>query len=258
MLTCTGGTRRCPGRPGALRSATGRRDRPPGVPAVRRRPVGTTGFRPLMAQYAVPRDELPGAAQRYDDASTPYTPAQEPITSKAGRVRARAAASCPSPRLRGPRSMIAMGASLVPLPDLPQLLHPAPAVRPVSTAAGRTTHARRRCARSPVSRTRLRADWQRPTRHMTGTVLLPAQRPVALRELPGPASWPAPGSGTFSNHLRRLPSPGRPARLTSSHPAPTRPAGHCRRGGRRRKPVAEYAWRSCGPGCGSPTQTLNR
>jgi nitrate reductase / nitrite oxidoreductase, alpha subunit len=85
-----------------------------GVPAIR---VGghlvTTVFDLLMAQYAVPRDGLPGEwPAGYDDASTPGTPAwQEAITSVPAAAAARVAREfARTAELSEGRSMIAMGA----------------------------------------------------------------------------------------------------------------------------------------------------
>ncbi len=85
-----------------------------GVPAIR---LGgrlvTTVFDLLMAQYAVPRDGLPGVwPADYDDAGTPGTPAwQEPITSVPAAAAARVAREfARSAELSRGRSMIAMGA----------------------------------------------------------------------------------------------------------------------------------------------------
>jgi nitrate reductase / nitrite oxidoreductase, alpha subunit len=85
-----------------------------GVPAVR---IGgrlvTTVFDLLMAQYAVPRDGLPGEwPESYDDAGTPGTPAwQEAMTSVPAAAAARVAREfARSAELSKGRSMIAMGA----------------------------------------------------------------------------------------------------------------------------------------------------
>ena len=144
------------GRPGAdsLRAARRRRSRSTcpastsarpraaavirrGVPAIR---LGgrlvTTVFDLLMAQYAVPRDGLPGrVAVRLRRRRSPYTPAwQEGITSVPAAAAARVAREfARNAELSQGRSMIAMGAGhqpLVPLrPDLPHVLHADDAVR---------------------------------------------------------------------------------------------------------------------------------
>ena len=65
-----------------------------GVPAVRvAGRLVTTVFDLLMAQYAVPRDGLPGEwPENYDDASAPGTPAwQEAVTSVPAAAAARVA-----------------------------------------------------------------------------------------------------------------------------------------------------------------------
>ena len=85
-----------------------------GVPAIR---VGgrlvTTVFDLLMAQYAVPRNGLPGEwPAGYDDVGTAGTPAwQEPITSVPAAAAARVAREfARTAELSKGRSMIAMGA----------------------------------------------------------------------------------------------------------------------------------------------------
>jgi nitrate reductase / nitrite oxidoreductase, alpha subunit len=73
----------------------------------------TTVFDLLMAQYAVPRDGLPGEwPDGYDDAGSPGTPAwQEAITSVPAAAAARVAREfARNAELSGGRSMIVMGA----------------------------------------------------------------------------------------------------------------------------------------------------
>ena len=133
-----------------------------GVPA--RRIAGrlvTTVFDLLLAQYGVGRDGLPGDwPSSYDDAEQPCTPAwQEDDHRRPGRGR-RADRPRVRPERRGvPRPFHdhhgRRDQPLLPLRhDLPGVPGPGDADRlpgPSTAAAGRTTSARRRCARSPAT-----------------------------------------------------------------------------------------------------------
>ena len=79
------------------------------------RPAGHHRLRPMLAQYGVGRDGLPGDwAAGYDDAATPYTPAwQEEITSVPAQACIRVAREFArnAEQSKG-RSMIIMGAGI--------------------------------------------------------------------------------------------------------------------------------------------------
>jgi nitrate reductase / nitrite oxidoreductase, alpha subunit len=151
-----------------------------GVPAIR---VGgrlvTTVFDLLMAQYAVPRDGLPGDwPSNYDDASQPYTPAwQEAITSVPAAAAARVAREfARNAELSHGRSMIAMGAGTN------HWFHSDQIYRTFFTLTmlcgcqgvngGGWAHYVGQEKVRPLTgfqQVAFGLDWQRPTRHMTGT-----------------------------------------------------------------------------------------
>ena len=151
-----------------------------GVPAMR---IGgklvTTVFDLLMAQYAVPRDGLPGEwPSGYDDASQPYTPAwQEAITSVPAAAAARVAREfARNAELSEGRSMIAMGAGTN------HWYHSDQIYRTFLTLimlcgtqgvnGGGWAHYVGQEKVRPLTgfmQTAFALDWQRPTRHMTGT-----------------------------------------------------------------------------------------
>lgn len=139
----------------------------------------TTVFDLLMAQYAVPRDGLPGQwPTGYDDAAQPYTPAwQEAITSvpaaAAARVGREFARSAEHSRGRG---MIAMGAGTN------HWFHSDQIYRTFFTLTmlcgcqgvngGGWAHYVGQEKVRPLTgfqQVAFGLDWQRPTRHMTGT-----------------------------------------------------------------------------------------
>jgi nitrate reductase alpha subunit len=151
-----------------------------GVPAIR---LGgrlvTTVFDLLMAQYAVPRDGLPGDwPAGYDDASQPYTPAwQERITSVPAAAAARVAREfARTAELSKGRSMIAMGAGTN------HWYHSDQIYRTFFTlimlcgcqgvnGGGWAHYVGQEKVRPLTGWTQVAfgLDWQRPTRHMTGT-----------------------------------------------------------------------------------------
>jgi nitrate reductase alpha subunit len=139
----------------------------------------TTVFDLLMAQYAVPRDGLPGEwPSGYDDASQPYTPAwQEAITSVPAAAAARVAREfARNAELSAGRSMIAMGAGTN------HWFHSDQIYRTFFTLTmlcgcqgvngGGWAHYVGQEKVRPLTgfqQVAFALDWQRPTRHMTGT-----------------------------------------------------------------------------------------
>ena len=151
-----------------------------GVPVMR---VGgrlvTTVFDLLMAQYAVPRDGLPGEwPTGYEDATQPYTPAwQEAITSVPAAAVTRVAREfARTAELSKGRSMIAMGAGTN------HWYHSDQVYRTFFTLimlcgcqgvnGGGWAHYVGQEKVRPLTgwqQVAFGLDWQRPTRHMTGT-----------------------------------------------------------------------------------------
>src|SRR6185312_3809162 len=151
-----------------------------GVPARR---IGgrlvTTVFDLLMAQSGVARDGLPGQwPTGYDDASSPYTPAwQESITSVPAQAAARVAREfARNAELSHGRSMIAMGAGTN------HWFHSDQIYRSFFTLTmlcgcqgvngGGWAHYVGQEKVRPLTgfqQVAFGLDWQRPTRHMTGT-----------------------------------------------------------------------------------------
>jgi nitrate reductase alpha subunit len=139
----------------------------------------TTVFDLLMAQYAVRRDGLPGEwPTGYDDASTPCTPGwQEPITSVPAAAAARVAREfARNAELSRGRSMICMGAGTN------HWFHSDQIYRTFFTLimlcgcqgvnGGGWAHYVGQEKVRPFtgwSTLAFALDWQRPTRHMTGT-----------------------------------------------------------------------------------------
>ncbi|MBS2965282.1 nitrate reductase subunit alpha [Actinocrinis puniceicyclus] len=139
----------------------------------------TTVFDLLMAQYAVPREGLPGQwPTGYDDADSPYTPAwQERITSVPAAAAARVAREfARNAELSRGRSMIAMGAGTN------HWYHSDQIYRTFLTLimlcgcqgvnGGGWAHYVGQEKVRPLTGFQQIAfglDWQRPTRHMTGT-----------------------------------------------------------------------------------------
>ena len=138
----------------------------------------TTVFDLLMAQYAVPRDGLPGEwPESYDDA-TPGTPAwQEPITGVPAAAAARVAREfARNAELSKGRSMIAMGAGTN------HWFHSDEIYRAFLTLimlcgcqgvnGGGWAHYVGQEKVRPLAgwqQVAFALDWQRPPRHMTGT-----------------------------------------------------------------------------------------
>ena len=139
----------------------------------------TTVFDLLMAQYAVPRDGLPGEwPAGYDDAASPGTPAwQEPITSVPAAAAARVAREfARNAELSKGRSMIAMGAGTN------HWFHSDEIYRTFLTLimlcgcqgvnGGGWAHYVGQEKVRPLAgwqQVAFALDWQRPPRHMTGT-----------------------------------------------------------------------------------------
>ncbi len=139
----------------------------------------TTVFDLLLAQYAVPRDGLPGQwPAGYDDASQPYTPAwQEAITSVPAQAATRVAREfARTAELSHGRSMIAMGAGTN------HWFHSDQIYRTFFTLTmlcgcqgvngGGWAHYVGQEKVRPLTgfmQMAFALDWQRPTRHMTGT-----------------------------------------------------------------------------------------
>ena len=226
-----------------------------GVPAVR---VGgrlvTTVFDLLMAQYAVPREGLPGEwPAGYDDAATPGTPAwQEAITSRARRrggpggpgVRPqRRAVQGPVDDRDGRRHQ-----PLVPLGrDLPDVPHADHAVRLPGRQRRRLGALRRAGEGPPAGRLAaggVRAGLAAPApAHDRHLVLLHPHRPVAVREVrPRRAGQPARPRPVRRAGRSRTAWP-QASRLgwTPSHPAFGRnPLDLCDEAERAGVPVPDY------------------
>jgi nitrate reductase alpha subunit len=151
-----------------------------GVPVIR---LGdrlvTTVFDLLMAQYGVPRDGLPGEwPSGYDDAAAPYTPAwQEAITSVPAAAAARVAREfARNAELSHGRSMIAMGAGSNHWYHSDQIYRTFLTMLMLcgtqGVNGGGWAHYVGQEKVRPLTGFMQMAfglDWQRPTRHMTGT-----------------------------------------------------------------------------------------
>ena len=203
-----------------------------GVPAIR---VGghlvTTVFDLLMAQYAVPRDGLPGEwPAGYDDAATPGTPAwQEAITSVPAAAAARVAREfARSAELSKGRSMIAMGAGTN------HWYHSDEIYRTFLTLimlcgtqgvnGGGWAHYVGQEKVRPLAGWQQLAfalDWQRPTRHMTGTSFFYLHTDQWRYEKFGPAEMASPlGRGAFADRsFADCVAQGARLGWTPSHPA---------------------------------------
>ncbi|MGH3182329.1 MAG: molybdopterin-dependent oxidoreductase, partial [Streptosporangiaceae bacterium] len=139
----------------------------------------TTVFDLLMAQYAVPRDGLPGGwPEGYQDASTPGTPAwQEAITSVPGAAAARVAREfARNAELSKGRSMICMGAGTNHWYHSDQIYRTFLTLTMLcgcqGVNGGGWAHYVGQEKVRPLTgwqTTAFALDWQRPTRHMTGT-----------------------------------------------------------------------------------------
>nr|WP_245666657.1 nitrate reductase subunit alpha [Actinomadura latina] len=139
----------------------------------------TTVFDLLMAQYAVPRDGLPGEwPSGYDDAAHPYTPAwQEGITSVPAAAAARVAREfARNAELSRGRSMICMGAGTNHWYHSDQIYRTFFTLTMLcgcqGVNGGGWAHYVGQEKVRPLTgfqQTAFALDWQRPTRHMTGT-----------------------------------------------------------------------------------------
>ncbi|MFE9102477.1 nitrate reductase subunit alpha [Actinomadura geliboluensis] len=151
-----------------------------GVPVAR---VGgrlvTTVFDLLMAQYAVPRDGLPGEwPDGYGDAAHPYTPAwQEEVTSVPAAAAARVAREfARNAELSRGRSMICMGGGTNHWYHSDQIYRAFFTLTMLcgcqGVNGGGWAHYVGQEKVRPLTGWQQAAfalDWQRPTRHMTGT-----------------------------------------------------------------------------------------
>ncbi len=181
-----------------------------GVPAARIGPhLVTTVFDLLMAQYAVPRDGLPGAwPAGYADAGTPGTPAwQEAITSVPAAAAARVAREfARNAELSKGRSMIAMGAGTN------HWFHSDQIYRTFFTLimlcgcqgvnGGGWAHYVGQEKVRPLAgwqQVAFALDWLRPPRHMTGTSFFYLHTGQWRYEAFGPAELASPlGRGLFA------------------------------------------------------------
>jgi nitrate reductase / nitrite oxidoreductase, alpha subunit len=225
-----------------------------GVPAVL---VGgrlvTTVLDLLMAQYAVPRDGLPGEwPTGYDDAASPGTPTwQEPITGVPAAAAARVAREfARNAELSKGRSMIAMGAGTN------HWFHSDETYRTFLTLimlcgcqgvnGGGWAHYVGQEKVRPLAgwqQVAFALDWQRPPRHMTGTSFFYTHTGQWRYEKFGPAELASPlGRGlfagkTFADCLAQASRLG----WTPSHPAFDRnPLDLCDEAERAGVPVPEY------------------
>ncbi len=225
-----------------------------GVPATR---VGgrlvTTVFDLLMAQYAVPREGLPGEwPESYDDASTPGTPAwQAPITSVPAAAAARVAREfARNAELSRGRSMIAMGAGTN------HWYHSDEIYRTFFTLimlcgcqgvnGGGWAHYVGQEKVRPLAgwqQVAFALDWQRPPRHMTGTSFFYLHTGQWRYEKFGAAELASPlGRGLFTGRTF-ADCVALASRLgwTPSHPAFGRnPLDLCDEAERAGVPVPEY------------------
>jgi nitrate reductase / nitrite oxidoreductase, alpha subunit len=181
-----------------------------GVPAIR---VGdhlvTTVFDLLMAQYAVPRDGLPGEwPAGYDDAASPGTPAwQQAITTVPAAAAARVAREfARTAELTKGRSMIAMGAGTN------HWYHSDEIYRAFYTLimltgcqgvnGGGWAHYVGQEKVRPLTgfqQVAFAQDWQRPPRHMAGTSFFYLHTDQWRYEAFGPAELASPlGAGRFT------------------------------------------------------------
>ncbi|MBO0811737.1 MAG: nitrate reductase subunit alpha [Microlunatus sp.] len=182
-----------------------------GVPVVR---IGdrlvTTVFDLLMAQYGVGRDGLPGTwATGYDDDRTPYTPAwQQRITSVPAQAAIRVAREfARTAELSHGRSMICMGAGTN------HWFHSDQIYRTFFTLimlcgcqgvnGGGWAHYVGQEKVRPLtgwSTLAFGLDWQRPTRHMTGTSFFYTHTDQWRYETFGAGELASPlGRGLFAN-----------------------------------------------------------
>jgi nitrate reductase / nitrite oxidoreductase, alpha subunit len=170
--------------------------------------VVTTVFDLLMAQYAVPRDGLPGEwPSGYGDAGTPGTPAwQEAITSVPAGAAARVAREfARNAELSKGRSMIAMGAGTN------HWYHSDQIYRTFFTLimlcgcqgvnGGGWAHYVGQEKVRPLAgwqQVAFALDWQRPPRHMTGTSFFYLHSSQWRYEAFGPGELASPlGRGLF-------------------------------------------------------------
>ncbi len=233
-----------------------------GVPATRvAGRLVTTVLDLLMAQYAVRRDGLPGEwPAGYDDAGTPGTPAwQEPITSVPAAAAARVAREfARNAELSRGRSMICMGAGTN------HWYHSDQIYRTFFTLimlcgcqgvnGGGWAHYVGQEKVRPFtgwSTLAFALDWQRPTRHMTGTSFFYLHTDQWRYESFGAAELASPlGRGlfagrTFADCLAQASRLG----WTPSHPAFDRnPLDLCDEAERAGVPVSSFIVRELAEG----------
>ncbi|MEU5994800.1 nitrate reductase subunit alpha [Spirillospora sp. NPDC047418] len=184
-----------------------------GVPVMR---VGgrlvTTVFDLLMAQYAVPRDGLPGEwPSGYDDAAHPNTPAwQEEITSvpAAAAIRVAREFARNAEMSRG-RSMICMGGGTNHWYHSDQIYRAFFTLTMLcgcqGVNGGGWAHYVGQEKVRPLTgwqQTAFALDWQRPTRHMTGTSFFYLHTDQWRYETFGPGEMSSPlGRGLFRGRM---------------------------------------------------------
>jgi nitrate reductase alpha subunit len=225
-----------------------------GVPATRvAGRLVTTVFDLLMAQYAVPREGLPGQwPDGYGDAGTPGTPAwQEAITSVPAVAAARVAREfARNAELSRGRSMIAMGAGTN------HWYHSDQIYRTFFTLimlcgcqgvnGGGWAHYVGQEKVRPLAgwqQVAFALDWQRPPRHMTGTSFFYLHSGQWRYEAFGPGELASPlgrglfGRQAFADCLAQASRLG----WTPSHPAFSRnPLDLCDEARQEGAPVADY------------------
>jgi nitrate reductase / nitrite oxidoreductase, alpha subunit len=224
-----------------------------GVPVIR---IGdrlvTTVFDLLMAQYAVSRDGLPGEWPASYDDPQPYTPAwQETITSVPAAAAARVAREfARNAELSRGRSMIAMGAGTNHWYHSDQIYRSFFTLTMLcgtqGVNGGGWAHYVGQEKVRPLTgwaTTAFGLDWQRPTRHMTGTSFFYLHTDQWRYENFGAAELASPlGRGifadkTFADCLAQASRLG----WTPSHPAFDRnPLDLADDAARTGKPVGEY------------------
>ncbi|HEV2376164.1 MAG TPA: nitrate reductase subunit alpha [Streptosporangiaceae bacterium] len=225
-----------------------------GVPAIRvAGQLVATVFDLLMAQYAVPRDGLPGVwPTSYGDAGTPGTPAwQEAITSVPAAAAARVAREfARNAELSRGRSMIAMGAGTNHWYHSDQIYRTFFTLIMLCGCQGRNgggwAHYVGQEKVRPLAgwqQVAFALDWQRPPRHMTGTSFFYLHSGQWRYEAFGPSELASPlGQGlfegrTFADCLAQASRLG----WTPSHPAFSRnPLDLCDEAGQAELPVPDY------------------
>ncbi|HEX6470900.1 MAG TPA: nitrate reductase subunit alpha [Streptosporangiaceae bacterium] len=225
-----------------------------GVPAIRvAGRLVTTVFDLIMAQYGVERDGLPGRwPGGYDDADQPYTPAwQERITSVPAAAAARVAREfARNAELSRGRSMICMGAGTNHWYHSDQIYRAFFTLTMLcgcqGVNGGGWAHYVGQEKVRPLTgwqQTAFALDWQRPTRHMTGTSFFYTHTDQWRYEAFGPGELASPlGRGLFRGRTF-IDCLAQASRLgwTPSHPAFDRnPLDLADEAAAAGKPVAEH------------------